>query len=81
MTPGHARLARIAADYQANVEPVMLRHGPKSTAATQAANAFADRWPAADIRAALAALDVAYTVQGGGSKADITQALSKLGRR
>lgn len=80
MTPGHAQLARIAADYQAHVEPLLAR-APSSAAAQSAALAFASRWPAADIRAALAALDVAYTVRGGGSKADITQALSKLGRR
>ncbi|KIF02209.1 hypothetical protein PL81_31050 [Streptomyces sp. RSD-27] len=69
-------LRRIVADYEANVEPALMKAGtgPLGTAAVQA---FATRWPRRDIQAAMDALNVVISARSG---TGLVQALANLVR-
>ncbi|MCX4720013.1 hypothetical protein OG818_30280 [Streptomyces virginiae] len=78
MTYSNTYLAAIVADYQANVEPLLMTG--RNPAGDEAAHAFVDRWPHEAVRAAIDALNVAYTIQHGSSYGSLAEAMSKLGR-
>ncbi|MEW5529436.1 hypothetical protein [Streptomyces virginiae] len=71
-------LAKIIADYQKNVEPLLATG--RNPVGDDAARAFADRWPRDAVRAAIDALNVVYTIQHGPSYGSLAEAIGKLGR-
>ncbi|MFE9844712.1 hypothetical protein [Streptomyces goshikiensis] len=74
------RLAEIVADYQRNVEPILLREGSATPAAVQAVLGLRSRWPEPAIRAALDTLTAAKATRSkeyGGLAAKAIAALSR----
>ncbi|WP_328762566.1 hypothetical protein [Streptomyces sp. NBC_00272] len=74
-----AYLGQIVADYQANVEPLLLSEGATTPATQKAGHAFCSRWLQPAIKAALDALKTVYAVREG-NPAAIAEAIANLGR-